>query len=288
MKSMKSLIITLVVCLVFTSIPFTKAAASETLEAQNIATEVIEEEFEVIKEEVYEELGMEHTDEIDVELTNINEETINIESSFQSEDIELESELELDIESEDINLQTTYTDENGEEIYQEFEVIVEQVEGEEFLATFIDKTTGETYTYNSEELSASALPAIIVGVIIRSTVKIAFKLYSRSQILKALMNVSFKASQLQKKFKHAKDFGVTGNYSKANATKFETALRNHVSKSTHIYKTKHSGQSNPVIMHIKGNNAVFFKENGDFITGYKLTTTQKNNFIRIGELIIKR
>ncbi len=53
-------------------------------------------------------------------------------------------------------------------------------------------------------------------------------------------------------------------------------------------KTRHSGQDDPVVMHINGNNAAFFKENGEFITAYKLESYQKDNFIRIGELIIKR
>jgi hypothetical protein len=33
-------------------------------------------------------------------------------------------------------------------------------------------------------------------------------------------DVSFSPKQLQKKFKHASDFGVTGNYSPANAQNF--------------------------------------------------------------------
>lgn len=34
--------------------------------------------------------------------------------------------------------------------------------------------------------------------------------------------------QLQKKFKHAGDFGVTGNYSKTNAAKFSAAMHQHM------------------------------------------------------------
>lgn len=36
------------------------------------------------------------------------------------------------------------------------------------------------------------------------------------------------SKQLQSKFKHALDFGVTGNYSRANATKFSEALNRHI------------------------------------------------------------
>jgi len=39
------------------------------------------------------------------------------------------------------------------------------------------------------------------------------------------------AKQLQKKFKHAADFGVTGNFSKANAAKFNSAINQHLNSS---------------------------------------------------------
>ena len=288
MNIKKIISVMIAVALVFTHLPAYKGAA-ETVGNESVdETELYQAEFEQVKEEVYDELNMEYTDEIDLQLTNMDEEAINIDTTFNSDDLEVDSELEMDIESEEMNLKTAYKSEDGKEINQEFNVEVEEIDNDVFKATFTDNKTGEKYSVNSEEVEASILPAIIVGVIVRTSVKAAFKMYSRSQILKSLMNVSFNATQLQKKFKHAVDFGVKGNYSKSNRTKFETALRNHVSKSTHIYKTKHSGQSGYVIMHLKGNNAAFFKENGAFITAYKLTTTQKNNFIRIGELIIKR
>lgn len=43
------------------------------------------------------------------------------------------------------------------------------------------------------------------------------------------MTISLK--QLQKKFKHASDFGVDGNWGPANAARFENALKAHVNDS---------------------------------------------------------
>ena len=40
--------------------------------------------------------------------------------------------------------------------------------------------------------------------------------------------LNFSLKQLQKKFKHAKDFGVVGNYSTANAAKFSSAKNQHI------------------------------------------------------------
>ena len=39
------------------------------------------------------------------------------------------------------------------------------------------------------------------------------------------------ARQLQAKFKHAGDFGVLGNYSKANASKFSSAINQHINSA---------------------------------------------------------
>ncbi|WP_053360927.1 SAR2788 family putative toxin [Bacillus sp. FJAT-27251] len=289
MNFRKAISIVIVAAMLVVNIPINLVQAS-TINVNNeeLEQEIYEAEFETIKEEVFEEFNIEYTDEIELTLTDLNEETLNVETTFNSDDLEVSSELSMDMETEEMNFTTSFTDEEGNEINQEFDVVVEEADQDLFRATLTDLETGEQYHVDSEEIEASILPAIILGVIIRTSAKAAFKMYTRSQILKAVTSVTFKATQLQKKFNHAIDFGVKGNYSKANATKFETALRNHVSSSTHVYKTKHSGQSGHVIMHLKGNNAVFFKESGEFITGYKLASHQKDSFIRIGELIIKR
>jgi hypothetical protein len=44
--------------------------------------------------------------------------------------------------------------------------------------------------------------------------------------------ITFAVRQLQRKFKHAADFGVTGKYSRQQATRFERAMRAHVEHET--------------------------------------------------------
>ena len=56
-----------------------------------------------------------------------------------------------------------------------------------------------------------------------------------------LLNTSRK---LQAKFKHAGDFGVVGNYSKANAGKFSSAINQHInSAGVQTIKGTYRGQS---------------------------------------------
>lgn len=246
------------------------------------------EQFEVELEEINDDLGVSENPELEIELENVTADEFNLELNYESSDLEVESKVSMDFETEEMIINTNYVNDENEQIKQEFEIIVEESTGDKFIADVVDLETGERFKIDSEEVQASALPAIIIGFIIRAGARAAISLYSRTQLLRALTSVTFSSAKLQKKFKHAADFGVTGNYSKANALKFETALRNHVSKSTHIYRTKISGQSDHVILHLRGNTGAFFNKNGDFISGWKLNTNQLNYHKNVGELIIKR
>lgn len=56
------------------------------------------------------------------------------------------------------------------------------------------------------------------------------------------INITLK--QLQKKFKHAADFGVSGNYSPANAAKFQAAIQQHlVNPTTQVITGIYRGQA---------------------------------------------
>lgn len=246
------------------------------------------EQFELELEEVKDDLGVSENPELEIELENVTTDEFNLELNYESKDLEVESQVSMDFETEEMIIDTHYVNDKQEQVSQKFEIIVEESSGDKFIADVIDLESGERFKIDTEEVQASALPAIIIGFIIRAGARAAISLYSRTQLLRALTSVTFSAAKLQKKFKHAADFGVKGNYSKANALKFETALRNHVSKSTHIYRTKISGQSDHVILHLRGNTGAFFNKNGDFISGWKLNTNQLNYHKNVGELIIKR
>jgi hypothetical protein len=108
----------------------------------------------------------------------------------------------------------------------------------------------------------------------------------RSAILKLRgrsLNVS--PQQLQKKFKHAQDFGVTGNYSPANAAKLQNAIQQHVaSSSTKVIKGTYHG--NPVTHYVNPSTGVNVMKDsaGNFVSGWKLSPAQLKHVLSNGKL----
>ena len=86
-----------------------------------------------------------------------------------------------------------------------------------------------------------------------------------------LPNVTYDAKQLQAKFKHAIDFGVKGNYSKAKAVEFQKALEKVVTNATEIYKTNYHGEAT---FYIKDGLGVITRTDGTFVSGWKLSSEQ--------------
>ena len=94
-----------------------------------------------------------------------------------------------------------------------------------------------------------------------------------------LVNVEAKIEMssltLQKKFKHANDFGVTGNYSPANAAKFGRAIEKHVADSaTQVIRGTYRGQ--PVTHYFNPQTGlnVIKDPAGKLVSGWKLTPAQ--------------
>ena len=93
------------------------------------------------------------------------------------------------------------------------------------------------------------------------------------------------AGQLQAKFKHAGDFGVSGNFNKANAAKFEQALTAHVNaEGTKVIQGTYRG--NAVTLHVDptSGRTVMSDRSGNFISAWKLNEKQLENVIRRGSL----
>lgn len=102
---------------------------------------------------------------------------------------------------------------------------------------------------------------------------------------KIIKEIKISEKQAQKKFKHAKEFGVDGNYSKENATAFQNAIDSHVNDpNTIMINGTYRGDS---VTHFynpnTGLNAIVSNE-GDFISGWKLTDYQASHIINSGKL----
>ena len=91
--------------------------------------------------------------------------------------------------------------------------------------------------------------------------------------------------KLQAKYKHAKDFGVDGNYSKANAAKYSEALTKHVNDpGTQTIQGTYRGSQvvhkfNPVT-----GNDVILDTDGNFVSGWKLNPDQARCVTTTGNL----
>jgi len=91
--------------------------------------------------------------------------------------------------------------------------------------------------------------------------------------------------QLQKKFKHAKDFGVDGNYNPANGKRFEKAVDDFINDAA-TQNRAGTYHGNPVTLSFNPStgNCVILGQDGGFVSGWKLTYEQLQHVIRTGKL----
>lgn len=90
---------------------------------------------------------------------------------------------------------------------------------------------------------------------------------------------------LQKKFKHARDFGVNGNYNPTNATKFQEAIQRHVAdKGTKVIQGTYRGDPVRHFVNPTTGLNVVKDASGNFVSGWKLSVEQLKNVISHGKL----
>lgn len=97
--------------------------------------------------------------------------------------------------------------------------------------------------------------------------------------------VNFDVKKLQAKFKHAADFGVSGNFSKANAEKFQQVLEQHIaSPQTQVITGTYRG--NPVQHHFDPTTGlnVIVDTSGEFVSGWRLSPDQIKYVTTTGNL----
>ncbi len=93
------------------------------------------------------------------------------------------------------------------------------------------------------------------------------------------------SKQLQAKFKHAKDFGVAGNYSKANAAEFSRAIHQHIN-SPGVRAIQGTYHNQPVTHFLDPSSGlnVIADPAGNFISGWRLSSGQLQNVLTHGGL----
>lgn len=89
------------------------------------------------------------------------------------------------------------------------------------------------------------------------------------------------ARQLQKKFKHAPDFGVHGNWNTENAEAFARAVQEHVARTDPVTGTLNR-QSGTWYFDPQTGVGAFFNDANEFVTGFRLTPGQIGHFPNVG------
>ena len=136
------------------------------------------------------------------------------------------------------------------------------------------ETTGQIY----EEASDKAWILLVITSLGKFFIKGTGKAVE-------LPSTSFTTSKLQHEFKHAGDFGVTGNWNNTNKAAFENAVRNQM-----------NSVNNPIIGTYRGNMEVYhfydaktglntmIDKSGNFVGGWKLSADQIANLLRSGNI----
>ncbi len=100
-----------------------------------------------------------------------------------------------------------------------------------------------------------------------------------------LPNTSFTTSKLQHEFKHAGDFGVTGNWNKATGEVYQKAIQNHIDTATDVYKLTYRGQDVNVFINKNTGVGAYTDLSGNYIGGWKFSSDQMNFHLTNGTKI---
>jgi hypothetical protein len=102
---------------------------------------------------------------------------------------------------------------------------------------------------------------------------------------RAKRSIAFAEKQLAKKFKHANDFGVKGNYNHENVEKFKSAIEAHVfdNETTPITGT-YRGMNVTHYVNPKTGLNVIVDSAGQFHSGWKLSSAQLKHVLSTGKL----
>ncbi len=121
------------------------------------------------------------------------------------------------------------------------------------------------------------------NVLVHNTNKKMCNIFNSNGTINRFIAISSK--KLQRKWKHAIDFGIPGNFNKANSKLYRKAIENHVkdSKTTPI-AGKYRGVDVIHYLDSKTGVNVIKDLDGNFISGWKLGAAQLQNVLKHGGL----
>jgi hypothetical protein len=165
----------------------TITSVTGTIENQNVSA--IEHSNNEITQEDLHKNNLQKNNEVEIiDKTKIDSEPV---IDLVKDDIDLKANIQYDLDSHTMDVKGSYIDENGQLINKQYNVLIDQLENEEYEATFIDKDTGETIEYNSIKAQSSAWPLVIIAVVARYGIKYAAKNYGKKATTNAIKAKSF-------------------------------------------------------------------------------------------------
>ena len=84
----------------------------------------------------------------------------------------------------------------------------------------------------------------------------------------------FTIEKLQHEYKHAEDFGVSGNWNKAAGESYQSAIQNHFVSATDIFKSTYRGQEVFVYINKSTGVGAYTNLSGGYIGGWKFSPGQ--------------
>ncbi|MFP3417999.1 SAR2788 family putative toxin [Bacillus sp. SIMBA_154] len=241
----KILVITLFFCGVAPEFASAKSGEidSDSLRIEENASK----EYEV---NVEKELGIELENDIVMEVKE-NQEEVNVSTHLEAESTNVQTDMKINHETGEITVAGTTELENGEKEINNFNVLIEEIEGNDFTATLVDHDTGKEYKVSTIEAQSSIVPAIIVGIVARYGIQWAIKKYGKKLIIK-----TFKKQVIKQGIKKVSKFSVSNKHlsnAKGRYRKFNTK-----SKSTVNKWIKEALQSKSVSFTINNNKKLSF------------------------------
>ncbi len=95
-----------------------------------------------VESEVNKELGIEVSNELKINIEKETDEKVVVNTTLETTDLSVSTDIDMNLETGGITVFGKTVDENGEETQQNFDVYVQEVEGNDFIATFVDQETG--------------------------------------------------------------------------------------------------------------------------------------------------
>jgi hypothetical protein len=100
-----------------------------------------------------------------------------------------------------------------------------------------------------------------------------------------LSSLNYPEKQLQAKFKHAEDFGVTGNWNASAGKDFQQALEKFAKDPSNVLKSgTYHGEPATLIYNETTGVCEVLRPDGTFWTGWKLGAEQLRNVVERGTL----